>query len=284
MASLQGLDGPVMTLTLDISQSSQVKHMRSLLYEWLPYKLEILGANGLIMPLVKDGLYPSTTFNTIGDLQATFTWGSDVADRLSYENGVPIITFDGSVVQADTPSDAFWSRDDGSGEGFSIGAWVYLTDATNSHILTKWGLNDVIPREWDVYFDGSDKLNITLRDASAIVNILRVADAATSQNVWKHVVATYDGAGGATAANTITIYEDGVVNASTATNNGSYVAMENGTYLPELGARGPSTGGTFFDGKMAGSSIGPFFTQKELSADEVLRIYQAEAKLLGKFQ
>ena len=45
-----------------------------------------------------------------------------------------------------------------------------------------------------------------------------------------------------------------------------------------LGAR--QLGSYFYDGKMAGGPLGPFFTHKELSSDEVLRLYELGRRAL----
>ena len=74
--------------------------------------------------------------------------------------------------------------------------------------------------------------------ASAAAVPSRAADVATTrQGTWAVYGGTYSKAtGGATAANDITLYENGAVVASTATNAGAYVAMEDGASVPTLGA------------------------------------------------
>ena len=78
---------------------------------------------------------------------------------------------------------------------------------------------------------------------------------------------------------TVTLYVDGVAVASTATNNVSYVAMENLTSVVGLGKRGEAA--NFWDGKMAGGPLGPFFTQSALSATDVADLYDLGKAALG---
>lgn len=59
--------------------------------------------------------------------------------------------------------------------------------------------------------------------------------------------------------------------------------MENTASTVTLGhniAAGGSPG-QLFDGQMAGGPLGPFFTQKELTADEVLRLYEVGRRALA---
>ena len=102
-----------------------------------------------------------------------------------------------------------------------------VNTATNQGVLSRWDKTTSSElREYLLYIDSAEKIQLNLYDESANVQTTRVTDASVS--VGKHsVVVTYDGAGGATAGNTIKIYIDGVLVASTATNNASYVAMEN---------------------------------------------------------
>jgi hypothetical protein len=57
---------------------------------------------------------------------------------------------------------------------------------------------------------------------------------------WHHIAVTYTGVGGATAANGINIYVDGVLQPVFRMNDPAYVAMENGTAPLEMGREGPS--------------------------------------------
>ncbi|MCK5217614.1 MAG: hypothetical protein KAJ93_07480 [Methanosarcinales archaeon] len=100
-------------------------------------------------------------------------------------------------------------------------------DTVHRGIFSKWDeTTGTEAREFLVYLRSTEKIQINISDESADVDCNRVTDAALSVGNHSFVI-TYDGAGGATAANTIKIYIDGALVASTATNNGAYVAMEN---------------------------------------------------------
>ena len=252
---------------------------------WAPYYdavLRTLGSTGVILPIgdPHHGQPNAATFTTKGEEQVTFTWSEapsafdaalDLTDPDSFQGIVPVIVFNGTDEEADSPDANYWTRGDGSVDlAFSVGAWINLTDATSSTIMGKFESTGNL-REWFYIFGSGDRAILRLRDESASVEVERVADVAISQDVWHFVVATYDGTGGPSAMDNARMYEDGVAVASTAANNGSYVAMENKTAVVSIGVYDGST--SFFSGKMAGGPLGPLFTQKELTADEVRALY-----------
>ena len=67
---------------------------------------------------------------------------------------------------------------------------------------------------------------------------------------------------------------------ATATNNPSYVAMENRGSTVGLGSLGG--GGGQFGGKMAGGPLGPLFTKKQLSPDGVSALHEMGRQALGR--
>lgn len=78
--------------------------------------------------------------------------------------------------------------------------------------------------------------------------------------------ATYSAAtGGATAANDITLYENGLVKASSATNDASYVAMEDTTAVGMIGAADLNAGSSQW---MEGTLSLVVICQKALSASD----------------
>ena len=257
--------------------------------------LSILGSTGVILPAgdPKHGQPNAATFKTVGEEQVTFTWSEapnsfdtklDLTDPDSFQGIIPIIDFNGTDEEADTPDAAYWSRDDAAGQGFSIGAWVNAdTGAPPLDMFGKWDSSSGAQlREWLFSTDSSGNLALDVYDESANVGAQRLADASMPIGQWVFVVATYDGGGGATAANGAVLYQDGSSVASTASNNGSYVAMEDLATLPTLAFHtGPSAPAQHLDGKIAGGPLGPFFAQKELTADEVLRLYETGRRALA---
>lgn len=126
-------------------------------------------------------------------------------------------------------------------------------------------------REWNIYITEVEKLGIGIWDESVNVQCFRNIDVGLS--VGKHsFVITYDGTGGATAGNNITIYIDGVLVASTATNNANYVAMENLTSPMVIGAHINTSGS--YDNHFAGDFGCLGIDANEWTAAKVWRFHQ----------
>lgn len=152
-------------------------------------------------------------FNATGKINGALDFGGDQA--------------------VEVPDNAALSFDDSGANPFSIAAWVFVTSSGSEQaILSKWDTNK---NEWLFQLTPEEKLQLWLQDDSAEANVYRITDDALSVG-WHFVVATYDSTGGAMAANGITLYVDGEVANSTATNNASYVAMENLTAGVAIGA------------------------------------------------
>ena len=79
------------------------------------------------------------------------------------------------------------------------------------------------------------KLAISQRDESSAGECRRKTDSGIAVG-WHTYCITSPGDGGATAMNNVIIYIDGVLVASTATNDGTYIAMENTTAKMLIGA------------------------------------------------
>ena len=116
----------------------------------------------------------------------------------------------------------------------TIEAWFRPDTMTGKqNLVSKWWEGSV--REYRLYLVPG-ALRLDLRDGSAGVTVSAITNnQAALAGGWHHVAVTYDGRGGVTAANGITIYIDGVSVPLTRQNNASYVAMENWTAPLELG-------------------------------------------------
>ena len=245
--------------------------------------LDIIGITGVVLPLVADTGTNSfgSSFTTVGAQSLDFTWSEPVSafdTPPGLEGGVPIVTFNGIDEAASSPDAGYWTRDDAGGaNGFSIGGWVWVDTTTQGPFLNK----DGISREWLVVFGGAGGAANDIIDAvydnSAGVSANAISNRAISGGKWEFFVVTYDGTGGASAANGMTQYKDGASFASTAINNASYVGMEDLTPTVRLG----TTGSIFFDGKIAGGRLGPFFTQSALSTADVAALYDLGKTALG---
>lgn len=279
-------------LEIPMAQGSSLK-----LYEamWGPiYEavLNILGTTGTILPIgdPKHGLPDAAAFKTVGGEQVDFTWGTDTSwaafdghDALAdsdthpyrYEGIIPIIDFNGTDEEADSPDIAYWSR---ALAVFSVGAWVNFRDATSSIILSKYDSGGNT-REWFFGTTGADTVQIFLADESESgnPNINTLANTAAVQDVWQLWVATSDGSADATGLN---LYLNGSLAASTDNDDAGFVSTEDLGGTMTL-AHQNATPANLFDGLMAGGPCGPFFTQKELTADEVLRLYELGRRALA---
>lgn len=244
------------------------------------------------------GATTASTFTTVRDnasgVEASFTWseapsGWDTRFNLQHASNwrgcIPVLTFNGTDEEADTPDAAYWTVDDSGGAGpFSLGAWIRPTDVTDVVLLCRHdGTTGAELREWRWKINDSSKLILLLTDESANVTASRPSSASITANQWQFVVVTYDGGGGATAADGINLYINGAVSNGSATNNASYVAMEDLATTTKLGFQ-EGSGGTneeFFAGAMAGGPLGPFFTKAQLSAAQVKNLYRLGVHALG---
>lgn len=245
-------------------------------------RLQILGTTGVILPFGDPSHEATnfTTFTTIGEIQAVFTWSEarDAFDTgLTYVGPglIPAVAFNGTDEEADSPDVAYWSN---TLDAFSWAAWVNLTDATSSSILSKYTETGNL-REWRFHLTSGDDLQFIISDEDDITSPNATLDSLTnaqiSQSAWVHLAATYDGSANASGIN---LYVDGVLVASTDTDDVNFTSGRDTTSVVELGM---ANGANFFDGLMAGGPLGVAMTQIELTADAVLRDYQLGRILLG---
>jgi hypothetical protein len=252
---------------------------------WAPIysaRLEIFEPTGIIIPLgdTQSEAGDLTTVTTRGDQQVVFTYseardGFDTGLTSTGPARIPVVTFNGTDENASSADAAFWSH---AGTPFSVGAWVYMRDSTNSCIMSKYD-NAGDEREWIMAWGSSDTLRLELADESVGFNptILTTANAATAEGVWVYVVATYDGSADASGIN---LYTNGALVASTDSDNANFVNLEDRDAVLALGYFN-ATPSNLFDGKMAGGPLGPFHVSQELTADEILQDYQLCREALG---
>ncbi len=246
-------------------------------------RLQIIGTTGIIIPIGDDNHQNGarTTVTTVGEEQVVFTYSKaiDTWDSpLGFEGpsgGVPVITFDGVDEEADSPDAAYWSN---TLDAMSWAAWVDLTDATSSTFLAKYTESGNL-REWRFHLTSGDDLQFIISDEDDAVSpnatLDSLTDTAISESTWVFLTATYDGSANASGIN---LYVDGALVASTDTDDANFTSGRDTTATVELGM---GNGANFFDGKMAGGPLGPVFTKIELTADQILRLYQHDRALLG---
>jgi hypothetical protein len=245
--------------------------------------LNILGSPSAIIPMGENESGDTTTVNTKGlgagsGLVFTYSEARRAFDRhygrVRGQGRVPVIPFNGVDEILTSPDAAFWTPVSGGVDiPFSVGYWLRTGDYSGSRFILYKAAAVNTDEEFRLYISGNgvkEDVVIELRDASAAVTVSCQSDAELSLNSLHFVVVTYDGSGGATAANGIAIYLNGKVWASTATNNASYVAMKDGAGLMRIGDR---LGSRYFKDILLGGPLGPFYCQKQLSAAEVYQLH-----------
>ena len=252
--------------------------LRANLYENI---LDLIGTTGFIIPLgdEKHGALSGSTVKTVGDVQLTFTASSAFTSWTTppgFQGLVPVLTWDGSNDELDTPDSPVWTRDDASSEAWSMRWWVNVTDTANVRQLCN--KNTTSQREYSIIVGTDDKMQVRLIDNSTNQNADRDSDNAITMGEFIQLGFSYDGAGGASAANTIILYQNGAVLASGATTSGTYVAMEDKTDVFGLGQAG---GVSLFQGKMAGGPLGPWRTHVVVTADAFLRDFELGRRALA---
>jgi hypothetical protein len=217
----------------------------------------------------------NTTTSTDRSLNAsTITWDATVASRFTQQGFGFTQSFTTSQWGA-TADRANLSFGTGAADSaFSIIVLANITDSAAARRLITKAEADSTDQEWFFQVASTDVLQLILTDQSAGVSASRASNAAVTQGSLALHAVTYTAAtGGATAANDITIYQNGLVVASTATNNGAYVAMEDLTAQVVIGA---------VDGAAAANPAGSFggsmalaiVCQKSLTASDHWAIYQ----------
>ena len=169
--------------------------------------------------------------------------------------------FDGTAdkVTISDHNDFTFGDGDTTDSAFSLSAWIYMNEATDYGIITKG------TTEWSLHTGTNDKLYFLIHDNSgshfegvASANVLLA-------NKWYHVVATYNGVGGASAKNGMNLYINGCTTGYLADPSiGSYEAMHDTSNDVVLGYRT-----AYSNGCTTEASI----WNKELSLAEVQELY-----------
>ena len=78
--------------------------------------------------------------------------------------------------------------------------------------------------------------------------------------------------------NGATLYQNGLPMASTASNDIGYVAMMDDSRIVQFAFE---AGSSYFSGRIAGGPLGPFLVRAELTANDVLSLYDLGRLALG---
>lgn len=166
-----------------------------------------------------------------------WTHGTTPSGRISRLGKGWQTSFNGTTDYMTTPDAADLSFGNGAADSaFSIVALCNVTDTANTRTLLSKFDSGTSQQEYILRISTTDTLVLLTSDQSAAATPTRTSDAVITQGTWALFGATYSGVGGGTNMNGATLYQNGVAIASTAGNNGAYVAMEDLTAPAEIGS------------------------------------------------
>lgn len=218
----------------------------------------------------------TTTATTLDLNQRTVTWDATVAGRLTPLGFGYQQSFNGTSQTGSAPDTANLSFGNGvTDSAFSLIAVGNVTNTAGFRTFAAKISAAATTAEYYMDISDADLLRLVLVDQSAGAFPFRASDAAITMGSPAVFAATYTAAtGGATAANDITLYQNGVSIASTATNVVTYVAMEDTTAPFYIGAQGTTQ--SWYSGTEAMVAL----CQTALTASQHWAIYQL-AKYYG---
>ncbi len=229
------------------------------------------GARALYMPSGGEG----TTAVDGAVSTRVWTHGTVLGTRISKLGKGFALSFNGTTDYISAPDAADLSFGTGAADTVFSGFVVAnVTDTAAARVF--FSKSNAANAEYLFNVSAADLSNIFLQDNSAAVNALRASDAAVTQASWTTQGFSYDATGGATAANGITIYQNGTAFASTATNNAAYVAMEDLAAVLEIGSVTAHTASFF-----AGSIALVLITAANLSAGQHFQLNQLSRRFFG---
>lgn len=135
---------------------------------------------------------------------------------------------DGSDQVAVTDHSDFTFVTAGDDIAFSISAWVFVPSSVTSlsSIISKFDLTSSANREWEFVLRPGRILRLLIYDQSALASQFVDSNVAIDTG-WQHVVCTYAGSGGTSAADGMTLYVAGsAVASTTGSAGGTYADME----------------------------------------------------------
>lgn len=204
-----------------------------------------------------------------GTYQGSMTSGDRVANGMGWS-----VDFDGIDDYCDLGDHNDFSFGDGTNdEAVTWLGVIEAIDTTSTQMVAskRDDTSGTEKREWSIYTSASRALYIIFHDESASVYCYRSMDSGMSVGYHSFVI-TSPGDGGATAMNNVKIYIDGVVVGSSATNSGTYVAMENQTTSCWIAASKDASGDPTFLYEGDISMVG--IDGSEWSAFDVHRFHQ----------
>ena len=233
--------------------------------------LNILGNTGVILP-IGDPLHGqpnATTFKTVGDQQSSLAWSEapnsfdtklDLTDPDSFQGVAPVVSFNGTDEYAEVNSALITAYP------FSFGAWFSFT-AAGEQCLVELTDKDVT----NVYYI------LWIADNKAAFRASNTSAVDCTGSVNRNDGAWHFAVGVGASATDRKIY----VNGSQENTNATSVLYSGNVDRSGIARHGTSSPVRYMNGKMAGGPIAPFLTAKELTADEVLRLYEVGRRALA---
>jgi len=198
----------------------------------------------------------TTTSTTKDRYAATITWDATIAARKSTLGSGLALGFDGAANEGDIPDNDRYSFGNGAVDSaFSLLALANPTLGTTVRSLIG---KESAALEWWWCIGADETLRLRLGDASAAADMGQISDAAITVGAWSLLGATYDGSRAPTG---VSLFQNAAKLASSASVTGTYVAMENGASLIQIGNRQADL---FWADSMAMLAI----TAKALTIDE----------------
>ena len=221
---------------------------------------------------VTGNITDATADGTVAPHAGVCTVNTDTINATGKINGA--LNLGGSkAVEIDDSAD--FTFDDSGTAPFSIAAWVYVVPYTADQvILSKYDdTTGAKAREWILYINSSENLSLQLSDESENHGAMVISNSVLTSG-WHFIVSTYDGSGGSSAADGITLYVDGVALTDvTTTTDANYVAMENTATKVVIGANIAIGGslGNYWQDKIDNVAL----FSKELTLANILVLYNS---------
>lgn len=204
------------------------------------------------------------------------SWAAALSYLLNRQR-TPVLESDGSADRLTSPTASFWSPGDGTDDTpYSKVVVITPLSSTGRHIFAKNG-NTSNTEHRLISLSSPLAFRELIADDSEGVSANIRAGVDYVVGVRNHLILTYDGRGGADAADGLKLYIDKVDRSGSRVNNGSYTAMEPLSAVVALFSRTNTTGTAVqspITARMDGGAFGPAYTQQELSAVQVQDLFQ----------
>jgi len=198
--------------------------------------------NQIAQYTLNDDAANTTVVEDGGTHTGTLVGGDNTADITTSGKISTALLFDGSADYVTIADNNALSFGDGTNDSpFSVSLWCKTTYGTGSSRTMFGKYNSDSVSEWNCGHLGSTAM-LRLMDNSTLsiegIGGTGGGTAIINDNVWHHLVFTYDGRGGGSASAGMAIWVDGgLMTTASSGSTGSYVAMENNASTCKLAMR-----------------------------------------------